>query len=115
MFSLGRSHVYQLYGKPCDMRRSFNGLSGLVISELGRDPLSGEVFIFLNRNGTLIKLLQWQEGGFVLYYKRLEKGTFTRPQVQSGSTTIKWTDLVLMLEGIQVKAYVKKERYEVAK
>ena len=54
MFSLARSHVYQLYGKPCDMRRSFNGLSGLVISELGRDPLSGEVFIFLNRNSTLI-------------------------------------------------------------
>jgi len=45
----------------------------------------------------------------------LGKGTFTRPQVEAGSTTIKWTDLVLMLEGIQVKAYVKKERYEVAK
>jgi transposase len=80
MFSLGPGLVYQLYNKPCDMRKSFNGLSGIVKDQLCRDPLSGEVFIFLNRSGNLIKLLQWQEGGFVLCYKRLEKGTFTPPK-----------------------------------
>ena len=115
MFSLGSGLVYQLYSKPSDMRKSFDGLSGIVRDQLNRDPLSREVFIFLNRAGNLIKLLHWQEGGFVLYYKRLEKGTFTPPKIQPGSTAIKWADLVLMLEGIQVKEYVKKERYKVEK
>lgn len=66
MFGLGTWHTYQLYGRACDMRKSFNGLSGLVSNELGRNPLSGEVFIFINRNRTLIKLLHWEPGGFVL-------------------------------------------------
>ncbi|MFO7845399.1 MAG: IS66 family insertion sequence element accessory protein TnpB [Balneolaceae bacterium] len=75
MFSLSSSHRYNLYRGACDMRKSFNGLSGLVRSELGRDPTSGEVFVFLNRRLTLLKLLHWESGGFVLYYKRLEEGT----------------------------------------
>jgi transposase len=115
MFGLGGSLVYQLYSKPCDMRKSFNGLSGLVSHELGRDPLSGEVFIFLNRNGNLIKLLHWERGGFVLYYKRLEAGTFTPPVMESGSTVIQWPALVLMLEGIQVKEYVQGRRFKLEK
>jgi transposase len=113
MFSLGASLVYQLYNKPCDLRKSFDGLSGLVSQELGRNPLSGEVFIFLNRHKNLIKLLHWQDGGFVLYYKRLEIGTFTPPVMQPDKTQIKWSELVLMIEGIQVKEYVAKKRYQV--
>ena len=115
MFSLGSGLVYQLYSKRCDMRKSFDGLSGIVRDQLSRDPFSGEVFIFLNRSNTLIKLLQWQEGGFVLYYKRLEKGTFTPPKLQAGETAIKWMDLVHMIGGIQIKEYIKKERYELKK
>lgn len=115
MFSLGTGLTYQLYSKPCDMRKSFDGLSGIIRDQLRGDPLSGEVFIFLNRTGNLMKLLHWQEGGFVLYYKRLEKGTFTRPKIEPGSTAIKWSELLFMLEGIQVKAYVKKERYKLEK
>jgi transposase len=115
MFSLGSTLTYQLYSKPCDLRKSFDGLSGLVIQELGRNPLSGEVFIFLNGPKNLIKLLHWQQGGFVLYYKRLEAGTFTRPIMESGSSQIKWAELVLMIEGIQVKEYVQKKRYRVEK
>ena len=111
MWGLGNGLVYQLYSKACDMRKSFDGLSGLVSSELGRDPLSGEVFIFLNRTGTLIKLLHWEAGGFVLYYKRLEAGSFTRPAISQGSTVIRWSDLVLMIEGVQVKEQVQKRRF----
>jgi len=73
MFSLSSTNTYQLYRGPCDMRKSFNGLSGLVRSELGREPTSGEVFIFVNRRRTHVKLLHWQQGGYVLWYKRLEK------------------------------------------
>jgi transposase len=115
MFGLGTSLIYQLYNKSCDMRKSFDGLSGLVSNELGRDPLSGEVFIFLNRNGNLIKLLHWEPGGFVMYYKRLERGTFTRPAIREGSSAIKWSDLVLMIEGIELKEQVQKRRFKVEK
>jgi transposase len=115
MLGLTSSFVYQLYGKPCDMRKSFNGLSGLVSHELGRNPVSGEVFIFLNRPRNMIKLLHWESGGFVLYYKRLEKGTFTPPLLQAGKTAINWSELVLMVEGIQIKEYKQKPRFKLEK
>jgi transposase len=115
MFGLESSLVYQLYSKACDMRKSFDGLSGLVSHELGRDPLSGEVFIFLNRHRNLIKLLHWQPGGFMMYYKRLETGRFTLPVVEAGSRVIQWPALVLMIEGIPVKEYVQERRFKVEK
>ena len=111
MFSLGSSHSYHLYAKPCDMRKSFDALSGLVRNELDRDPANGEVFVFLNRSRTFIKLLHWESGGFVLYYKRLEKGTFVPPVMERENTTLKWPELVLMIEGIQVKKSVQRPRY----
>ncbi|WP_409013684.1 IS66 family insertion sequence element accessory protein TnpB [Dyadobacter sp. CY312] len=58
----------------------FDGLCGLVSTELGRNPTSGEVFVFLNRPRSHIKLLHWENGGFVLYYKRLEKERFLYPK-----------------------------------
>jgi transposase len=115
MWGLGNGLVYQLYRKACDMRKGCDGLSGLVSHELGRDPLSGEVFIFLNRTGNLIKLLRWEAGGFVLYYKRLEEGTFTPPLLEEGSTLIKWPELVLMLEGITIKEYKQNPRFKLEK
>lgn len=93
------------------MRKSFNGLSGLVCNQLGRDPASGEVFVFINRRRTHIKLLHWESGGFVLYYKRLEKGTFTPPVPAADQTGLRWPDLVLMVEGIQVEQARQKHRY----
>ena len=58
------------------MRKGFDGLSALVSTALNRDPLSGDVFVFINRRRTHIKLLVWDRNGFVLFYKRLERGTF---------------------------------------
>ena len=95
------------------MRKSFNGLSGLVINELKRSPISGEVFVFLNKRRTHLKLLHWEAGGFVLYYKRLEKGTFTPPTI-GGNGQISWPELVLMIEGIEVKKSNQKPRYSLA-
>ena len=111
MFSLSSSHCYRLYRGACDMRKSFDGLSGLVRSELGRDPSNGEVFVFLNRRRTHLKLLHWESGGLVLYYKRLEKGTFTPPPPGEGQAVIRWPDLVLMVEGIQVQTSRQAPRY----
>jgi len=111
MFSLSSSHHYHLYRASCDMRKSFNGLSGLVRSELGRDPASGEVFVFLNRRRTLMKLLHWEAGGFVLYYKRLEEGTFVPPVLEDSQTVVRWPELVLMVEGIHVQSSRQTRRY----
>ena len=89
------------------MRKSFDGLSGLVRSQMGRDPLSGDVFIFLNRRRTHIKLLVWDRSGFVLYYKRLEEGTFELPASEAPS----WDQLVMMLEGVSMKKVRYRKRY----
>lgn len=111
MFSLSSTHTYHLYRKACDMRMSFNGLSWLVRNELGREPTSGEVFVFVNRDRTLIKLLQWQSGGYVLYYKRLEQGTFAMPALAADTTRFRWPELVMMIEGIRVERSVQLPRY----
>lgn len=111
MLSLTSSHRYLLYSRPCDMRKSFDGLSGLVRSELGRDPLSGDVFVFLNKRRNQLKLLHWEPGGFALYYKRLEKGTFTPPVSDTENASISWPQLVLMIEGIQVYKSRQKPRF----
>lgn len=95
------------------MRKSFDGLSGLVRNSLKQDVMSGDVFIFINRRGDRIKLLMWDVTGFALYYKRLERGTFERPILQAGtrSVELRWSDLVLLLEGIEIKAIKRRKRY----
>lgn len=115
MFSLSSTHTYHLYRKACDMRKSFNGLSGLIRNELGRDPTCGEVFVFVNRLRTHIKLLHWQSGGYVVYYKRLEQGTFAMPSVGADATRIRWPELVMMIEGIRVERSVQLPRYQIEK
>lgn len=109
MFCLNSSHRYFLYQGHCDMRKSFDGLCGVVASELKRKVISGEVFVFLNRQRTHIKLLHWEHGGFVLYYKRLEQGSFSLPKKEQ----LSWSDLVLMIEGIEVQKSRQMRRYQV--
>lgn len=109
MFSLSSLHRFHLFSGPVDMRKSFDGLCGLISSVMQRNPTSGEVFVFLNRSRTHIKLLHWENGGFVLYYKRLECGTFLRPKSQNSA--ISYSDLVLMIEGIEVIKSVHKKRH----
>ncbi|WP_293926389.1 IS66 family insertion sequence element accessory protein TnpB [Sphingobacterium sp. UBA6320] len=109
MFALGSSHRFYLYDSHCDMRKSFDGLCGLIKSVMQRQATSGEVFVFLNLSRTHIKLLHWEKGGFVLYYKRLESGTFLPPHVKNGE--LSWSDLVLMVECIQVVKSIQKRRF----
>ena len=98
MFSLTDSLRYWYYNRPTDMRKSFHTLGGIVTDIMGRDPYSGEVFIFLNKARTRIKLLHWEPGGMVIYSKMLEAGTFGRPASmddESLSGCIEWRELVL--------------------
>jgi transposase len=108
VITFGPSQRYFLYREPTDMRKGFDGLSGLVTDALGRDPLSGEVFVFVNRRRTHIKLLVWDRSGFVLYYKRLEQGTFALPTAEG---YLSWHQLVLMLEGVSVQSMRLRKRY----
>lgn len=114
MFSLGASLEYFLYQGHCDMRRGIDGLSGLVNRELQRSPTSGEVFVFLNRRRTHLKLLHWEPGGFVVYFKRLEIGTFPLPKNASVSQ-LTWSDLVLMVQGIRILKSHQNKRYQLPK
>lgn len=113
MITFSPAQRYYLYREPTDMRKSFDGLCGLVRSGLRRDPLSGEVFVFLNRRRTHIKLLVWDRSGFVLYYKRLEEGTFELPaSLEVGPLT--WQQLLLMLEGVSLQSARYRRRYVLA-
>lgn len=110
MITFGPAQRYFLYREPADMRKSFDGLCGLIAKGLRRDPLSGDVFVFVNRRRTHIKLLVWDRSGFVLYYKRLEEGTFELPSAaQEGP--LAWQQLVLMLEGVSMKSVRYRKRY----
>ncbi|GAA4419061.1 IS66 family insertion sequence element accessory protein TnpB [Nibrella viscosa] len=110
MFSLSSAQTYLFYTAPCDMRKGIDGLCGLVRQGLQREPTSGEVFVFLNRSRTTLKLLHWEPGGFVLYSKRLEQGRFARPVASGAATLLRWPELVLMVEGIQLLTFRQKKR-----
>lgn len=117
MFSLNDQHRYFLYRPATDMRKGFDGLSGLVRNELGMDPLSGDVFIFLNRRRTHMKLLVWENSGFVVYYKRLESGRFEYPNMDEStlSMSISWRQLMLIIQGIDLRSVRQRKRFSVTK
>ena len=113
MFSLSERHRYFLHQSPTDMRKGFDGLSGLVSNALQMDPLSGDVYIFINRNRNRMKLLVWEAGGFVLYCKRLERGRFEYPLMDQNakSAVITWHQLMLIVKGIELKSIKQRKRY----
>lgn len=113
MFALSESLHYFLYSQPTDMRKSFDSLCQLVEMGMKRNPLSGEVFLFINRPRNRMKLLRWEFGGFILYYKRLESGTFELPSgvVNNTCTVINWPELVMMVQGISLQHIHKRKRF----
>lgn len=105
-------HFY-LCRQPTDMRKNFDGLSGVVESNLGANPLSGDVFIFINKRRDRIKLLLWDRDGFWLFYKRLEKGTFQLPTDTSDSQSIELNHdaLWMILTGIDLGSIKRRPRF----
>jgi transposase len=102
---------------PVSLRKSFDGLCNEVRCVLGADPLSGHVFIFLNRRRTQVKLLVWTRGGFTIVHKRLEKGqfSFTRQlSAQTQSVQIDVHELSMLLEGLEQTKTRSAARWEPA-
>lgn len=92
------------------MRKGFDGLSGLVREGLGKDPLSGDVFIFFNKRRTQVKLLLWERDGFSIYHKRLERGTYELPV--NASAELRSDELMLILQGISLKSIRRRKRFD---
>lgn len=94
-----------------DLRKSFDTLCALVQDVLAQDPFSGHVFTFFNRRRDRVKLLLWDRTGFWLYYKRLEAGTFGEPIGKGASVELSSRDLLLLLEGIELRDVRQRKRY----
>src|SRR6187401_1597659 len=100
MLSLPTSVRIWLATQPTDLRKSFDSLAEVVRQELRGDPLSGQLFVFRNKRGDRLKLLYWDEDGYVIVYKRLEAGTFRFPQADGTGVEIRAADLQMLLDGV---------------
>lgn len=101
MFSLDASQRYWLYNKPVDMRKSFNGLSGIVTNGMGATLRSGDVFIFINASRNMVKMLRQEEGGLALYAMRLDMGRMKLPEGGSPDVISSSMDYDSMLEMVR--------------
>lgn len=102
-----------LYSQPCDMRKGFDGLFGLVVNEMELDPLGNYLFVFISKNRSQLKMLYWEGDGFALYNKRLEQGTFRRPtaQLNAPNSELSQEEIFMILRGIDFEKTKKRKRY----
>ena len=110
ILSFSSRYRYFIYKSDCDMRKGFDGLSGLVESHFNLNPLCGDVFLFFNRPRNRVKILLWQGDGFLICHKRLEKGTFELP-IGSLSDEITAQQVQFILEGIHLSSIKHRLRY----
>lgn len=99
-----------------DMRKGFDGLQGIVIGVLEQDPMSGHLFLFLNRRRDKLKVLYWDGDGLAIWYRRLEQGTFQMLNVQEGAkqVEIRSEELTMLLRGIDLNNVRRRKRYSLA-
>jgi transposase len=111
----GHTRIF-VYTATTDFRKGFNGLSGLVAEHFDVELLSGHLFLFFNRRRDSIKILAWDRDGLILWYKRLESGTFQCGALQGDTLTIEIdsTKLALLLSGIDIASARRRKRYKVA-
>ncbi len=112
MLTLPPSVRIYLASEPVDLRRGHDGLYAIVRNQWRLDPFAGHLFAFVGRRGNRIKILFWDRGGFVIYYKRLERGRFRLPRPREGavSITLDATQLGMLLDGIDVE-HVRRARH----
>ncbi len=101
-----------LYTEPTDLRKGFDGLSGIVRSELAADPLDGSLFLFINRRRDRLKILHFDGSGYWLYYKLLEAGTFEVIGAEDKCISIDSTQLAMLLGGVSLARVKRRKRYQ---
>lgn len=113
MLTLPSSVKIFIYTQPTDMRCGFNKLSMLTESFMLADPFSGHLFVFFNKLGDKCKILFWDRTGFVIWYKRLEEGTFEKLKSPPGRTSLEIdiSKLTWILEGIDLFKTRRRKRY----
>lgn len=114
MLSLGPGTRIVLATEPVDLRRGHDGLVTLVRAKWRADPYGGQLFVFFGRRMDRVKILFFSAGGFVVYYKRLERGRFTMPHIPAGATQVALDAALLMmlLDGIDVRAVRRAKHWE---
>jgi transposase len=114
LLSLSDLRQYHLYRKETDMRKGFNQLCGIITNELGKQVMAGDAFIFINRPRTHLKLLLYEEGGFTIFYRRLEKGAFEVPafDLDARSMVLTIDQLQFILRGIVLSSVKYRKRYQ---
>ncbi|MFN6128649.1 MAG: IS66 family insertion sequence element accessory protein TnpB [Planctomycetota bacterium] len=113
MLALSPSVPIYLHCEPIDMRKSFDGLYGIIKNDFQRDVRDGGLFMFLNQRRNRIKLLYWDTDGIAIWMKRLERGCFQRPvRIADGKHVfISPAELQWILTGIELESVRKRKRY----
>lgn len=114
MLSVAAGAKVYLAAQPVDLRRGHDGLCALVHSQFKMDPLGGHLFVFVGRRVDRVKVLFWDRGGFVLYYKRLARGRFRMPRIAKGadSVVLDGTELAMLLGGFDLVGARRTEAWE---
>lgn len=116
MLSIASGTRIFLAAEPTDMRKGFDALQGLVTSVLEKDPLSGHLFLFINRRRDKLKILYWDTDGLAIWYRRLEQGTFQLPQLADDqkSAEMRSDELTMLLRGIDLQNVRRRKRFSIA-
>ena len=110
MLNIPSTQSIFLHTRPTDMRKGFDGLSGLVREAFDADPLDGSLFLFVNRRRDRLKILHFDGSGFWLYYKRLEAGTFEVLAGDDPCVEIDTTQLAMLLGGVSLMSAEKRRK-----
>ena len=111
MFGLSAAVRVYLAKQPAEMRQSFDGLSSLASGSLSLDPLSGHLFVFVNKRRDRIKILYWDRDGLAIWAKRLERGTFRIPAAAADRVDMTTAELAALLAGIDLNTARRRVRY----
>ena len=114
MLSIAPPPTIYLHSGATDMRKSFDGLSGIIRGTFGGDPADGSLFLFVNKRRDRIKALWWDGDGYVLWYKRLEEGTFETVPSPAGEERVRIdpTQLAMILGGVRLETAHRRKRYQ---
>ena len=113
MFGLESGTRYFMCQHPVSMRKGIDSLFNLIVSESPMSPMTGDVFVFFSKNRQSVKLLKWDMDGFLLYQKRLERGSFEMPRknADTGYYELSWETFSFIMSGISLESVCFRKRY----